>query len=336
MRDYGFLFLLIPLFGVALFLWLFREERRGGLLHSGRGFILKTPLSLRASLSFLPLILKLIALALVILALARPQQINERSRRNVEGIDIMIVLDISLSMLVEDMGPQVTRLRAAKSVVSDFIKGRVSDRIGLIVFSGESYTRVPLTLDYNLLLKDLSRVQTAGANQIKPGTAVGVALANASARLRHSPLKSRVMIFLTDGDNNAGSLDPLTALQVVQGENIKVYTIGLGRVSGRSPIRYPVVDSFGRKTTRIMYVQTKVNEQLIQRMARNTGGKSFMARDLSGLKAIFAEIDGLEKQNIKVSEWTEHHEKFPQFLKSGILLYGLALALSLTVFFRGV
>ena len=335
MENYWLLLFFIPLIGVAVFLWFSKEKRKGGLFVSAIVFFSKTPGSLRAFLAPLPLILKFCSLALIILALARPQKVNERSEQNVKGIDIMIVLDISLSMLVEDMGVQVTRLKAAKAVVSDFIKGRVSDRMGLIVFSGESYTRVPLTLDYNILQKNLSRVDIASTNQLRQGTAIGVALANAAARLRHSP-ESRVVVFLTDGDNNVGSIDPLTALKIVQGENIKVYTIGLGRKSGQAPVRYYTMDSFGRKKVQVMYVTTRINEELMKRMAQSTGGKFFMARNLSNLRSIFSEIDRLEKQKITVNKWTEYHEKFSDYLEPGVFLYALALLLSLTVFFRGV
>ena len=336
MRDYGLLLVLIPLIAAAVFLLLSRRERRGGLFVSAAGFFSKSPFSLRAFLAPLPVIIKFCALALIILALARPQKVNERSEQNVKGIDIMIVMDVSLSMLVEDMGVQVTRLKAAKAVVSDFIRGRVSDRIGLIVFSGESYTRVPLTLDYDILLDNLSRMNVASAHQIRQGTAIGVALANAAARLRHSPEKSRVVVFLTDGDNNAGSIDPLTALKIVQEEGIKVYTIGLGRRSGRAPVRYPVIGASGRKKMQVMYVITRINEELMKQMAQSTNGKFFMARDLSGLQAVFSEIDRLEKQEITVNKWTEYDEKFADYLKPGVFLYALALLLSLTVFFRGV
>ena len=336
MGDYWLLLALIPLLVGAVFLWFDREERRGGLFVSALDFFSKSSFSLRASLTSLPVILKFIALGLIIFALARPQKINERSEQNVKGIDIMIVLDISLSMLVEDMGVQITRLQAAKAVVSDFVKGRISDRIGLIVFSGESYTRVPLTLDYNIFLDNLSRVNVASSSQLRQGTAIGVALANAAARLRHSSRTSRVVVFLTDGDNNAGSIDPLTALKIVQKEEIKVYTIGLGRRSGQAPVRYPVVDAFGRKRMKVIQVMTRINQELMKQMAEDTNGRFFMARNLTNLQSIFSEIDNLEKQEIQVNKWTEYREKFSDYLMPGIFLYALALLLSLTVFFRGV
>lgn len=335
MAHYWLLVFFIPLIGTAVFLWLSRKGRKGGLFVSTVDFFSKSPGSLRASLAPLPLILKFCSLVLIVLALARPQKINEQSEQNVQGIDIMIVLDISLSMRVEDMGVRVTRLQAAKAVVSDFIKGRVSDRIGLIVFSGESYTRVPLTLDYNLLQKNLSRVKVVSKDQLRQGTAIGVALANAAARLRHSP-ESRVIVFLTDGDNNVGSIDPLTALKIVQKENIKIYTIGLGRESGRVPIRNYITDVFGQKKEYVQYIITRINEKLMNRMAQSTGGKFFMARNLSNLESIFSEIDSLEKQEITVNKWTEYHETFSDYLEPGVFLYALALLLSLTVFFRGV
>ena len=336
MGDWWLISAFAPLLGIAVFLWFSKKKRKGGLFISTEKFFSEIPSDLRATLSPLPLILKFTGLALIIVALARPRTVSERSEQNVKGIDIMIVLDISLSMLVEDMGLRVTRLKAAKAVVSEFVKGRISDRIGLIVFSGESYTRVPLTLDYDILLENLSRVSVVSASQIRQGTAIGVALTNASARLRGSSAESRVVVFLTDGDNNAGSIDPLTAMKIAKKENVKVYTIGVGQKSGQAPIRYETADSFGIKRTQIMYVTTRINKKLLKQMAQGTGGKFFMARNLSGLRSIFSEIDNLEKQKITIDKWTEYREKFADYLKPGIILYALALLLSLTVFFRGV
>ena len=220
-------FFLIVLALILIYYYLFRKKKKGVLYYSRSDLFLQAPHTLRSFLNPLPFLLKVIGIIFIIFALARPQRINNRSEQNVKGIDIMVVLDISLSMLVEDMGRGMTRLRSAKKVVKSFINGRVSDRIGLIVFSGESYTRVPLTLDYDLLLNNLSQVETT--ESIEPGTAIGVALANASARLSHSDLESRVIIFLTDGENNAGSIDPLTSLSIVKEDQIKVYTIGVGK-----------------------------------------------------------------------------------------------------------
>ena len=328
-----FLFL-IPVLIAFFYILFFQKKIKGTFRYSNKEFFSKQPFSLRVFLSPLPFLLKGIALVLLIIALVRPQSVKERSEQNVKGLDIMIVLDISLSMLLEDMGPNLTRLESAKQVVKDFIGGRVSDRIGLIVFSGESYTLVPLTLDYELLLKNLSRVQPV--QTLKQGTAIGVALANASARLKHSPPKSRIMVFLTDGESNVGFIDPLTALKIVKNNKIKIYTIGLGNVSGRAPIRYGVKGQQGRQFLQRAYVDATINKELMQKMADETGGQFFMATNLSNLKQIFEKINELEKQEIKISRWTEYKEHFPPFLRWGFGFYFMAFILSLTVFFRGV
>ena len=333
MKDIGFLLFFIPLALLLIFSIVFWKKRKGSMLVSDTHWISKLPASSLAFLNPLPFLFKIIALSLVIWALARPQQVNERSEQNVKGIDIMIVLDISLSMLVEDMGQGMTRLQSAKEVVHDFIQERISDRVGLIVFSGESYTRVPLTLDYNLLSQNLSEVEAT--DQIKPGTAIGVALANAAARLRYAS-ENPVIIFLTDGENNRGSVDPLTALKIIQDKKIRVYTIGMGSVSGEAPIKYFVKGPFGRKRVQTLRVQTHINKKLMRQMAESTDGKFFIAKDLVNLRGIFSEIDRLEKQDIKTSEWTEYKEEFSDYLKWGLLFYGASLFLSLTFFFRGV
>ena len=330
--------LAFSLFFVILFililLYFFKKSKKGFVNYSRLDLFSPSVKTLRAYLSPLPFLLKVIGLIFIIIALARPQKINQKSEQNVKGIDIMIVLDISLSMLVEDMGASLTRLSSAKKVVSQFIERRISDRIGLIVFSGESYTRVPLTLDYNLLLENLAQVKTT--NSIKPGTAIGVALANASARLSHSDLKNRVIVFLTDGENNAGSIDPLTSLSIVKNDNIKVYTIGVGKVTGRAPIRYFSEDPFGRKIPQTIYIESRINKKLMKKMADETNGKFFMAEDSFDLEKVFKQIDQLEKQNIEVNQWTEYSEEYPPFLKFGLFSYLMAFLLLLTVFFRGV
>ena len=288
---------------------------------------------IRGMLSPLPFLLKIIALCLIVWALARPQTIDEKQERNVKGLDIMFVMDISLSMLVEDMGARVTRLQAAKESMAEFIKNRISDRIGLILFSGESYTSVPLTLDYNVLLERLDQVQAS--NRIKPGTAIGVALANARARLQHSNEKNRVIIFLTDGESNAGAIDPLTALKVVKDADIKIYTIGVGRVSGRAPIVHHSTNSSGIKRPQIVYVNTRINKKLMQKMAEETQGKFFMATDKKYLENVFKEISSIEKQDIKVNKWTEYNENFSKPLEWAFGFYALAIFLNLTLLFRG-
>ena len=242
--------LFIPLAFVLLYVWVFYKKTKGVLSYSSLSLFSKKAWSLRAKLVFLPTFFKFIALSFIILALARPQTKEQISHQTQRGLDIMIVMDISLSMLIQDMGKQTgdsTRLEASRQVIKEFISYRPYDRLGLIVFSGESFTKVPLTLDHDLLLNSLSKVKTLPT--IKEGTAIGVALANGVARLKNSPPKSRIMIFLTDGENNAGFIHPETALQLVKKHKIKVYTIGLGSANGTFPIRYEVKDSLDKAFT---------------------------------------------------------------------------------------
>lgn len=326
-------FLFIPLSAVAVYLLLFLKNKKGSFFYSQLGLLLKTGFSLRASLVFLPKLLKWTALIFIIMALARPQSAEHITNQTQEGVDIMLVMDISLSMLVEDMG-QITRLEASKQVVHDFIEGRPFDRIGLIVFSGESFTKTPLTFDHDLLKNTLSRVKPLSS--IKDGTAIGVALANATARLQHSPPESRIMIFLTDGENNTGFIDPETALQIVQKNNIKVYTIGLGSKSGTFPIKYEVQDAMGRSFYQKVLINSRINKALMNKISSQTGGEFFMAKNLPSLKRIFQKIDKLETYEIQINKWTQWTEHFQQFLLMGLALYFSSVLLLLTVFFRGI
>ncbi len=328
------LFLFIPLCLLVLYMIFFQSKKKASFRYSFLNLFPKNYFSIRVFLSPVPHLLKVLSLVFLIIALARPQSVEERSEQNVKGIDIMIVMDISLSMLLKDMGGGLTRLESAKQVVSRFVKGRISDRIGLIVFSGGSFTKVPLTLDYDLVLKSLSEVKTIST--IKQGTAIGVALANALVRLKHSSQESRVIVFLTDGDNNAGFIDPETAVKMVRKNKIKIYTIGLGSMSGDNTVVLEDVDRYGRKIKQRARINNYINKDLMKKMAKETKGEFFMAKSLTSLKNIFDRIDKLEKQEIKIHKWIEYEEHFPYFLKIGIFLYFLSLVLSITVFFRGV
>ena len=270
----------------------------------------------------------------LVIALARPQSSEKMSHQTQEGLDIMIAMDISLSMMVEDMGPSLTRLSASKQVVKRFIEERPFDRMGLIVFSGESFTVAPLTYDHELLRKNLLEVKSLSA--IEGGTAIGVALANATARLQYSPKKSRILIFLTDGENNTGFIDPETALELVRQNEIKVYTIGLGRNSGHFFVRVEDRDSQGRKFYRKVRITSRINTELMKKISQQTGGEFFMANSLSSLQNIFNKIDELETYEFKINRWTQYEEHFEPFLFAGFIFYLLSVFLSFTVFFRGI
>lgn len=242
----------------------------------------------------------------------------------------MIAFDISDSMLIEDMTP-VNRLESAKETIKKFVSGRETDRIGLVVFSGESYTRVPLTLDYPLLLKSVSEVQTS--RNIKMGTAIGVALANAVARLKDSTAKSRVVILLTDGENNSGTIDPETALDIAKGYGIKIYSIGIGR-DGQAQLPVILEDAFGRKIKRYRPMHSKVNEELLGRMARETGGKFWRASMSNALQGVFNEIDKLERSKVEVNQFTKYKELYQWYLRLGLVLFALGWIFQKTAYRR--
>jgi Ca-activated chloride channel homolog len=323
--------ILIPLLLLAGWIWYARHRRTATVQFSHLSGFLKVHRGYRSRLAWLPTGVKILAIVLAIVALARPQKADTKVKRNVEGIDIMIVFDISDSMLIEDMDP-VNRIESAKDTMTKFIKGRVSDRIGLIVFAGESYTRVPMTLDYPLLLKNLSEVETA--HNIKMGTAIGVALANGVARIKDSTAKSRVIILMTDGENNTGTIDPDTAIDIAKGYGIKIYSIGIGR-DGESQLPVIMEDVFGRKVKRYRPIHSDVNVELLEKMAKETDGKFWRATSGDALREVFKEINSLEKTNIETSQFTRYAELFPPYLQWAVMLYFAAAFLGATLFRKG-
>ena len=284
--------------------------------------------SIRTSLVNLPEMLKILGICFMIVGLARPQKADTLVKRNVEGIDIMIVLDISDSMLIEDMEP-LNRLESAKETIKKFVKGRNSDKIGIVIFAGESFTLVPLTLDYDLILSRVSEVTTAQQARIQDGTAIGVALANGAGRLRESTAKNRVMIFLTDGENNRGTIDPETGLNLAKGYGIKIYSIGIGR---DGPTKIPVYtrDAFGNKFKSYQPFESTVNEDLLSRMGKETGGRYFRASKEDSLGEVFKEIDRLEKTKVDENKFTRYTELFSVWLIWGLIAYGFGVSLSYT------
>lgn len=326
-------FLLLIVLAVVALIHFLRRRKRHGAVPLSTLFIAQsmTP-GLRTRLKSLPDLLKYLALAVAIFALARPQKTDEKVNRNVEGIDIIITLDISHSMLIEDMKPE-NRLEASKKTINEFIDKRVSDRIGMVVFSGESYTRVPLTLDYKLLKENVKGVETS--TNIKMGTAIGVAMGNAVARLADSKAKSKVMILLTDGESNTGLIDPLTALKIAKGYGIKIYTIGAGR-DGQAQLPIYSTDMFGRKVKRYQPIHSTVNEPLLKQMAEETGGKFYRAVNTNGLVDVFNDIDKLEKSKIEEDRYTRYTELFESYLFWAVALYMIGLTLQVTFLRRGV
>ncbi len=325
-----FLLLALPL-AYVVYAWIFSKTQKGTFLFSSQYFLKNIVRGMRSRLVVIPLILKLLAAVLIIVALARPQESNTKIKRNVEGIDIMISLDISDSMLIEDMRP-INRMESAKKTILHFISKRLSDRIGVIVFSGEAYTRVPLTLDYDILKDSVKKIEPE--RTVKMGTAIGVALASAVGRIKESTAKSRVVILLTDGENNSGTIDPLTALEIAKGFNIRVYTIGVGQ-DGEAQLPVYQADPFGRKIKTYQPILSKVNDDLLNRIAQETGGKYFRASTGNSLQGVFNEIDRLEKTKIEVNKYTKYSELFQKYLKWAAIFYILAVFLEYSILRRG-
>jgi Ca-activated chloride channel family protein len=271
-------------------------------------------------------ILQWIAFALVVMAIARPQYENTTIERNAEGIDIVLTLDISTSMKAEDLKPN--RLEAAKNVAEDFINKRISDRIGLVLFARQSFTMVPPTLDYSLLKRLMGDVEMG---TIEDGTAIGMGIATAVNRLKESEAESKIIILLTDGQNNSGEIDPVTAADLARSYDIKIYTIGAG-TRGTAP--YPVQDPiFGN---RYQNIEVNIDEEMLNQIADMTGGAYFRATDTERLEEIYNQIDQLEKSEIEEIIYTDYQDLYPRFLLPGIVILILALVSEQFVFRKAV
>lgn len=329
-NPWSFLLLVIP-FAYLFYFLLYQRNKRASLQYSSLKGFKNLPLGLRGYFINLPTYLKILAMITMVVALARPQMADTKVKRNVEGIDIMLVLDISDSMLIEDMQP-VNRLESAKKVVTNFINKRTSDRIGLAIFSGDTYTRVPLTLDYPILLESVKQLEISRA--MKMGTAIGMGLANGVARLKDSTAKSRVIVLMTDGENNSGTIDPDTALEMAKGYGIRVYTIGVGQ-DGDAQLPVYTEDAFGRRVKTYQPISSKVNDELLGKIASVTGGKYYRATSTNALSNVFADIDKLEKTKIETNQFTRYTELFQKYLIWGFYLFLLAIILKYVFFRKG-
>lgn len=271
-----------------------------------------------------PFVLRLAALALLIVALARPRSGASNENVSSEGIDIVLTVDVSTSMLAEDLARGTNRLEAAKDVVADFISRRKQDRIGLVAFAAKAVTCCPPTLDYSVLTSQLENLEIGS---IEDGTAIGVALASSVNRLRNSKAKSRVIVLLTDGMNNRGEVDPHTAARIARAKDVKVYTIGVG-TRGVAPV--PIRDRFGR--VELQQMKVEIDENLLQEIASTTGGQYYRATDKRELEEIYLHIDQLEKTEVQVREFTTYEELFAWFLIPGVALFLLEFILAGTRF----
>jgi Ca-activated chloride channel family protein len=319
--------LLLLLLLVPLILLRERNRRRGveAALHMPETAVFRSAGgSFRPRLARLLMPLELVGLILTVLILARPQTgVKEREVVS-EGIDIVLALDVSGSMKAEDFRPN--RLAAAKEVAKKFIAGRQGDRIGLVIFSADSFTQCPLTLDYGVLTDLIDQVDFG---MVADGTAIGMGIANAANRLRESPGQSKVVILLTDGVNNAGRIDPITAAGLAKALGIRVYTVGAG-VEGEAP--YPVDDPvFGRRT---VMMRSTIDEDVLRRIAATTGGEFFRARDTGTLAAIYDRISQMEKTKVETREYVRYDEIGPILLLPAFVLLGVILFLESTILLK--
>ncbi|TNE71667.1 VWA domain-containing protein [bacterium] len=312
--------LILPLIA-GLDVYRFFKQKNPVLFFSNAASIEKLPVTWRTFGRWLIPIVQLVAIALLIVALARPQLQNTVVERNAEGIDIMLVLDLSTSMRAEDLKPN--RFDAAKRVAIQFIDKRTSDRIGLVAFAAQSFTVCPPSLDYDLLKKLLQDVKMG---VIDDGTAIGMGLATAVNRLKESDAKSRVIILLTDGQNNSGEIDPVTAADLAQSYGIKVYTIGAG-TRGTAP--YPIDDPiFGR---RYQNVKVDIDEEMLTKIAEVTGGKYYRAVNTESLAEVYNQIDALERTKVDELIYTDYEDLYERYLLGALFLWIAAYVLSKTV-----
>ncbi|MBT7688060.1 MAG: VWA domain-containing protein [Flavobacteriales bacterium] len=305
-----FLWALIILPLILVWYWFVRNDRQPTMSFSASSDLRAT--GLKSYLVHLPIILRVLALAGIIVALARPQSSTNWQDVKTEGIDIVMAIDISSSMLAQDFEPN--RLEAAKEVAVEFIKNRPTDRIGLVVYSGESFTQCPLTTDHEKLINLFQDIKNG---MIVDGTAIGMGLANTVNRLKESDAKSKVVILLTDGENTAGSIPPITAAEIAATFGVKVYTIGVG-TKGMAPM--PVPDMFGR--IRYQRMEVNIDEESLEQIADITNGSYFRATDNQSLQEIYDEIDVMEKTII---EETQFEKKYEEFLPISLIALGLSI-----------
>ena len=274
----------------------------------------------KVRLRHLPFVLRTLVLALLIVALARPQSSNHWQKTSTEGIDIMLVMDISTSMLAMDLSPN--RLEAAKTVASLFINSRPNDNIGLVVFAGESFIQCPLTTDHTVLLSLLRQIQ---CGMIEDGTAIGLGLANAVTRLKESSAKSKIIILLTDGSNNRGDIAPITAAEIAESFGIRVYTIGAGTMGyAKMPVRMAYGIDY-------INVPVEIDEDVLSKIAATTGGQYFRATNTEKLKDVYKEIDEMEKTKIRTQEFSKKYEEYLPFVLWALALLCMEFVLRKTI-----
>ncbi len=312
-----YLLLLLPL--MLLWYWKKNQIKSPDIIFSSLKIFKGISATIRERLRHMPAVLRVLATGFFIVALARPQSFTSGEKIYTEGIDIAILLDISGSMLAEDFKPN--RLEAAKEVIDNFIKGRTNDKIGLVVFQSKSFTQCPLTIDYSVLRSLLKEVKSG---IIQDGTAIGTAIANGVNRLKNSKSKSKVIILLTDGVNNSGEIDPVTAAQIAKKFGIRIYSIGVGTI-GTAP--FPYQTPFGKRYTNI---PVEIDEDILKQVSKITGGKYFRATDKKKLEEIYKEIDKMEKSRIEVTSYKHASELFYNWAALGLIFLLVEFGLTKT------
>jgi Ca-activated chloride channel family protein len=314
-------FILLGLVPILILWYIMSYQRKQASMMISTTLSLSSLSSWKVALRHLPFALRMLALICLIIALARPQKRNDEQMMTGEGVDIVLCMDVSGSMLAQDLSPN--RLEAAKSVAANFVDSRPTDRIGLVIFSGESFTLTPITTDKNVLNAQIYSIRSG---LLEDGTAIGSGLATSVDRLRSSTSKSKVVILLTDGENNGGMIDPNTAKEIAKATGVRVYTIGVG-TEGYAPVP---VQSGGSIT--MQREKVNIDEKLLKQIADETGGKYFRAKDNSSLVNIYAEIDKLEKSRIDVTTLKRYTEKFFPFALAAAVLIFLEMFLRFTTF----
>ena len=325
-REYLLLLLLILPYIVWYVMW--RKKSEPTIRMADTFAFRYAPRSWKVLLMPVQLLLRIVAFTLLVIALARPQTHDSLKNETIEGIDMMLAMDVSTSMLAEDLSPN--RIEAAKSVAAEFIAGRPNDNLGLTIFAGEAFTQCPMTIDHAALLSQLKNVRTdiAARGLIEDGTAIGMGLANAVGRLKDSKAKSRVVILLTDGSNNRGDISPMTAADIAKSLGIRVYTIGVG-TNGMA--RYPLAAG---GQTQYISVPVEIDTKTLGDIARGTDGKFYRATNAKELREIYHEIDQLEKSKIDVQHFSRRYEAYQPFALGALLALLLEVLLRITVFRR--
>ena len=331
-REYLFLLLLI----LPYIIWyvLFRKKKEPTIRMADTFAFQYASRSWKVILMPIQLVLRILAFAFLVIALARPQTHDNMQNESIEGIDIMLAMDVSTSMLAEDLRDDShhiqNRIEAAKNVAAEFISGRPNDNIGLTIFAGEAFTQCPMTIDHASLLSLLQNVRTdiAARGLIEDGTAIGMGLANAVSRLKDSKAKSKVVILLTDGSNNRGDLSPMTSAEIAKSLSIRVYTVGVG---SNGTARYPL-----NVGGRVQYIQmpVEIDTQTLTDIAKTTNGQFYRAKNAEELRQIYHEIDKLEKSKIEVQKYSRRYEDYQRYALAAVAFLLLEILLRITIFRR--